>query len=304
VTQSIVVAVRMPLAGMSPGPEGSYLARARALCLRGEELGGRLVAWSAALIAMGWETDEIEKAVLFAASIREEGASPERAWASAMAEGDLEALSPDGQGILAWGPALLSAASLAEVASAGDVLVDGDLHAMHAGKLSLFGEGVATDPGERARGWRLDLQHPWKETSTEDDGRMPDESSAEVGGAGMPPLGQGRNHPLVTRIRRLAGGSQSAPAIDALAELRRARARVEGGPASARCQAALALAMMLSIAARPEDALLETLDALARAREADDPKAIGACMALLAKLYAGAGFSDAATALRDGIEAG
>jgi hypothetical protein len=304
VTQSIVVALRMPPAGMSPGPEGNYLARARALCIRGETLDGRLVAWSAALFAMGWDTDEIEKAVLFAAGIREEALSPERAWASGIAEGELEALSPDGQGILAWGPALLSAASLAHLASAGDVLVDGDLRAMHAGQLSLLGEGVATDPGQRTRGWRLDLQHPWKGAGTEDDRPMPHESVAQAGGAGSPVPGQGRNDPLVSRIRKLAGSSQSAPAVDALAGLRRARARVEGGPPSARCQAALALAMMLSIAARPEDALLETLDALARAREADDPKAIGACMALLAKLYAGAGLSDAASALRDGIMAG
>jgi hypothetical protein len=304
VTRSIVVALRMPPAGMSPGPEGSYLTRARALCIRGETFGGRLVAWSEALLAMGWDTDEIEKAVLFAAGIREEALSPERAWASGIAEGELEALSPDGQGILAWGPALLSAASLAHLASAGDVLVDDEVLTVHDGKLSLLGDGVATDPGETARGRRLDLQYPWKGASTEGGGPMSDEPLAQIGGTGSPLLGQGRNDPLVTRIRKLAGSSQSAPAVDALAELRRARARVEKGPPSARCQAALALAMMLSIAARPEDALLETLDALARAREADDPKAIGACMALLAKLYAGAGLSDAATALRDGITVG
>jgi hypothetical protein len=58
---------------------------------------------------------------------------------------------------------------------------------------------------------------------------------------------------------------------------------------------------MLSRAGRPEEALLDALDALARARETHDPKAIGACMALLAKLYAGVGLSDEASALRDGV---
>ncbi len=57
--------------------------------------------------------------------------------------------------------------------------------------------------------------------------------------------------------------------------------------------------MTLSIAGRPEEALLEALDALARARDAHDRKAIGACTALLAKLYAAAGFAGAATRLRE-----
>jgi hypothetical protein len=57
--------------------------------------------------------------------------------------------------------------------------------------------------------------------------------------------------------------------------------------------------MTLTIAGRPEEALLEALDALARAREAQDAKAVGACMALLAKLYSGVGRGGEATALRE-----
>ena len=57
--------------------------------------------------------------------------------------------------------------------------------------------------------------------------------------------------------------------------------------------------MTLALAGRAEEALLEALDALARAREADDAKAVGACMALLAKLYAAAGTTGEAAALRE-----
>lgn len=326
--RTIVVAFRMSPAGMTPGPEGSYLSRARSLCVRGEALGGRLVAWSAAQLAMGWNTDATEQAVLFATSIREEALSRERAWASGMGEGELETLSPDGEGILAWGPALIVAVSLADVAAAGEVLVDGDVQALRKGQLSLLGAQESVDKTRRVRGWRLDLDHPWNRGDAPEDGRgtlrsvpigAPSGSYAPFQGDAPPdddrreetspalvpqdtePLADDN---LTARLRRLVRGAEDLAAVDALSQLRRARARAEGGPLSARCQASLALGWTLSMAGRAEEALLETLDALARAREAQDPKAIAACMALLAKLYAGVGMSDAATALRDGVAGG
>src|ERR1700690_2652712 len=137
----------MSPAGMTPGPEGGYLARARSLCVRGEAVGGSLVAWSASLLALGWDVDSMEDAVSFAASAGEESLSPERAWACGLAEGELETLSPDGQGILAWGPALLSATSLAQLANAGEVLVDDEVRALRAGHLSLIDRQVETEAG-------------------------------------------------------------------------------------------------------------------------------------------------------------
>jgi hypothetical protein len=308
VSLSIVVASRMSPAGMTPGPDGGYLDRARSLCVRGEELGGCLVAWSAASVALGWHTDSIEEAVSFAATVGEDALSPERAWACALAEGELESLSPDGQGILAWGPALIVATSLAEVALAGEVLVDGDVRVLRAGQLSLRGVRASADVAQSVRGWRLDLEQPWRRPHSEQ-GNSPDElqptdavaqpeESEEVDPSSDPP-----DETLATQIRKLAWGTESAPALDALAGLRRARARAEGGSPSVRCRASLALAMTLSIAGRAEEALFEALDALARAREAHDAKAIAACVALLAKLYAGAGHWDAATALRDSVTA-
>jgi hypothetical protein len=110
-----------------------------------------------------------------------------------------------------------------------------------------------------------------------------------------------RGGKLAHRVRRLAAGDKSTDAMEAIAELRRERARAEEtGTSASRCQAALALAMTLAIAGRAEDALLEALDALARARDARDPKAIDACTALLAKLYSGAGHQSEASALLRG----
>jgi hypothetical protein len=349
VSRHIVVAFRMPPAGMTPGPEGAYLTRARSMCARGEALGGRLVAWSAALLAMSWDPDSIEEALLLATSIREESLSPERAWSSGMAEGELEPLSPDGARMqLAWGEALLSAASLARIAKSGELLVDGDVRALRAGQLSLLGSRASTDAGVRVRGWKLDLEHPWKRAADtgvagadatdryfvfpeRDESPPPPDLSAtqEMSAAdflphelstsevleiveataaadlSVPPVSERRRgSALADRVRRLAHGDQSSDATEALAELRRARARVEGAPPATRCQAALALAMTLAIAGRPEEALLDALDALARAREAQDPKAVGACMALLAKLYSAAGLTGEAASLRESSGAG
>lgn len=339
-SRHIVVAFRMPPAGIEPGPEGPYITRARSLFSRGEALGGQLVAWSAALLAVAWDTDSMEEAVLLSTSIREEALAPERAWAAGIAEGDLDALAPDGARMhLAWGPALLAAASLARIARAGEVLVDGDVRALRAGQLALLGARAATDSGQRVRGWKLDLEHPWRRAGGEADLppvatppavrprvasssdveatletpaiEFPEQelSTAEVleiveataAAAPPPPASQERRGTarLAERVRKLARGDEDTDAIEALAELRRARAAAEKGPPAARCQAALALAMTLAIAGRPEEALLEALDALARAREAQDAKAVGACMALLAKLYSSAGRGGEAAALRE-----
>lgn len=306
----------MPPAGMSPGPDGAYLNRARSLCARGEALGGRLVAWSAVMLAMAWDADSIEEALLLAVSVREGAALPDRSWAGGVAEGALEELAPDGQRMhLAWGEALLSAVSLARVARPGEILVDGDVRALRAGQLTLRGARSATDSGQRVRGWRLDLDVPWKTDAAISDSQPAVDFSSEglstdevleiVERASQPPPGSSEDvalnatgTPLADRVRSLVGQEPSSRAVETLADLRRSRARAEGGPASARCQAALALSMTLCIAGRTEEALLEGLDALARSREAQDPRAISACLALLSKLYANAGFTDAADALK------
>ncbi len=329
----IVVAFRMPPAGMSPGPEGAYLARARSICSRGEALGGRLIAWSAALLAIAWDDDSIEEAIALATSVRENSPSLERAWSCGIAEGELEPFAPDGQRMhLAWGEPLLAASGLARVAKAGEALVDGDVRALRAGQLSLVGARSSTESGRRVRGWRLDLDHPWKrgvagvdwseegpsrqvaviapaaaapgrfldEVSTSDvleiiEAAAPRAPASDDDSAAEP---HERPDTLADRVLAISLRESTTDPVVALAELRRARAAAQEGPPSSRCQLALALAVTLSIAGRSEEALLDALDALACARESKDPKAVGACVALLARLYASAGFPDAATRLR------
>jgi hypothetical protein len=74
---------------------------------------------------------------------------------------------------------------------------------------------------------------------------------------------------------------------EALRSLRALRDGGDSGTPSTRtrAQASLALGLGLAAADRPDEALLEALDALARAREGGDERAAAACLSFLAKLY-------------------
>lgn len=80
---------------------------------------------------------------------------------------------------------------------------------------------------------------------------------------------------------------------DALRVLRRTRAALEPADHKLRCQTSLALGVALSVAGRPQEALLEGMDALARARHVGDERGAGACLAFLAKLYSSQGREEA-----------
>jgi hypothetical protein len=85
---------------------------------------------------------------------------------------------------------------------------------------------------------------------------------------------------------------------DALRVLRRTRAQLDPADLRQRCQTSLALGVALSVAGRPQDALLEGLDALARARQNGDARGAQACLAFLAKLYTAVQRPDEAEKLR------
>ncbi len=76
---------------------------------------------------------------------------------------------------------------------------------------------------------------------------------------------------------------------DALRVLRRTRSSLDPKDHKLRCQTSLALGVALSVAGRPQEALLEGMDALARARFADDERGAHACLAFLAKLFTSVG---------------
>lgn len=97
----------------------------------------------------------------------------------------------------------------------------------------------------------------------------------------------GEKDALAERMRAMARLAKGRVG-DALRALRDARKYAEeDGSAEARCQASLALGVGLAFAGRVDDALLEGMDALARAREAGDAQAEQACLAFLQRLFSG-----------------
>ena len=76
---------------------------------------------------------------------------------------------------------------------------------------------------------------------------------------------------------------------DALRVLRRTRSALDPKDHKLRCQTSLALGVALSVAGRPQEALLEGMDALARARYVGDERGAQACIAFLAKLFTSVG---------------
>jgi hypothetical protein len=158
--------------------------------------------------------------------------------------------------------------------------------------------GAATDPAAGP---------PPEATTSEDVGeRLTELAKAALLGADTQSLEQwaegllaagehGRFAERMQAIVRLARGDVG----EALRALRAARAELDASaPPMERCQASLALGVALAVAGRPDEALLEALDALARAREQGDEKGGHACLAFLSKLFATVDRPEDATRLR------
>jgi hypothetical protein len=85
---------------------------------------------------------------------------------------------------------------------------------------------------------------------------------------------------------------------DALKVLRKTRAQLAPTDHRRRCQTSLALSVALGVAGRTHEAMLEAMDALARAKQTEDPRGVKACLAFLAKLYSAVAREEQAAQLR------
>jgi hypothetical protein len=157
-SEHIVVSCRMN--GEDVGrPESRYLDRARSLTQHAEALGATLAAWSATTLAFAWDPDSLDEAVQFACGTNANG---DKAWACAIARGELEPLADKagGRADLAWGEPLVAAVILARAARAGEVLVEATFAGLDA--FVATGKRIAHDGERRVRGVRIDPRQPWR----------------------------------------------------------------------------------------------------------------------------------------------
>lgn len=310
--------------GIRAGGFSEYLPRARALTQRAEALGATLAAWSALTLAFSWDPDGAEEAIALAASLREDAMTEADTWACGIAQGDMQLLAHSGaRADLAWGVPLVVALTLSRIARSAEVLLDESF--VQRARLNLLATREETDGAVTVTGMQLDSRDPWKaepappvqkpeiryrSPSTFDMEEVDPEALAArlmqlskealIGGDahslerwsdGL--MATGEKDSFAERMRAMARLSRGRVG-DALRTLQQSRRDAETASTSTRCQASLALGVGLAFAGRADEALLEALDALARAREGHDEQATQACLALLAKLFTSVGRADEA----------
>jgi hypothetical protein len=312
---SIIVSFRGALALDEEGA-AAYLERALLMKKRADAHGATLCAWSAWSFAFAFDPDELEEALTLASLAYKSKDSPASALGAGIAEGEMRSVGERGSlAGLAWGLPLVAAAALSRAADAGEVLIDTAFFARRAAEiqsLGFRGEGerikrlVRTDEVEEVEGGRLSEPAPFMpEPRRPPSVRPPPDPVTEIAKRALlqgdvaalerliAELSQtGEHGELVERMSGFVALRRGATA-DALRRLRAATEAVTE-PAQ-RARARLAYGVALASAGRTESALLEALEALARAREAADMHGQHACALFLARLSAAAGHADAAS---------
>jgi hypothetical protein len=299
---------------MAMDPEGGarYLDRALSTKKRAEAHGATLCAWSAWTFSFVLDPDELEEAMTLASLAFEESD-----FGVGMAEGEMSAVGERGSlAGLAWGLPLVAAGALSRAAGAGEVLIDPEMLARCEAEIEALGFHAEGDrikrlvPGPASPGARIPSDPP----PFEPNGRAsrPDVPLSlrhdPVTEMAKRALLQGDVGALERLILELHDSGEHADLVERMSgfvalrrgatadALRRLRAATEAVKEPAkRARARLAYGVALASTGRTESALLEALEALARAREAGDPHGEHACALFLARLSSAAGHADAAS---------
>jgi hypothetical protein len=297
VPQRIVVSFRGEL--KENVADSAYLHRALAMKERAEALGATLCAWSAQTFAFDFGPDEFEEAISLAAQACE-GELAEERFSAGLSQGEMRTVGEGSSlAMLSWGIPLVTAVALARDARAGQVLLDPALFPLRTSDLTSLGWCIV---GERGRSVLVrcidestvdhevgtaphDLAELAKQALLQGDIMALDQFIIQL-------RGMGHHEDWVERMSGLAALKSGATA-DALRRLGAAVDSVRE-PAQ-RARARLAYGVALAHAGEGEGAILETLEALARAREASDVQGEHACALFLARLSAAAGHHDAAS---------
>lgn len=274
----------------------AYLERARRVRDHAAALGASLCAWGAGSFAFELLPEALEEALVLVGQANDDAAKEAStpAFGIGISQGVMHAASELGSlASLGFGAPLARAWALAKVARPGEVLVDPEMPAAEHGEIPTCGMNAGRDGALRVRGLILDPLY------------VPSVSMPSVE-AGVPTLSPNASHASRTSIApSQSSGPERRHGIEALSKgdvaealtaLRKGVEKTRSAPPEERARALLAHGIALAATGREKEALLEALDALARAREADDARGEEACARFLAKLSEGVGQPEAALA--------
>ena len=317
----IVISFRGALA-LDPEGGARYLERALTTKKRAEAHGATLCAWSAWSFGFAFDPDELEEALTLASLAYEDTGPDGGGMGVGVAEGEMSAVGERGSlAGLAWGLPLVTAGALSRAAGGGEVLIDEEMFARRAGEIEALGfrgEGerikrlvLASQPQSPVDDRpevRLLLSEPPPFIPTAEPVPASLRQTDPVTELAKRALLQGDVRALEQLIAELRESGEHADLVERMSgfvalrrgatadALRRLRAATEAIKEPAQqARARLAYGVALASAGRSESALLEALEALARAREARDTYGEHACALFLARLSAAAGHADAAS---------
>lgn len=316
-----------------PGGEKTYIDRALALKQRAEAHGATLCAWSALTFSFDFDPDELEEATSLAALAQENIAEDER-FGAGIAAGEMRTLGEGGgMAKLGWGAPLVAAAILSRDARSGEVLIDSEMLVRFGAELTELGFRVSGERRQLLPAARMSLPPPPAIVDVRSVALPPPprvlQQSYPFGPPTAPPppmsaradggdqtaelarqaLLQGNMAALDLLLEKLRVTGEHAELVERMAGLvalrrgataeglRRLRDAAESVKEPAQqARSRLAYGVALAAAGRTEGALLEALEALSRARAGGDAPGERACALFLARLSAGAGHPEAASA--------
>jgi hypothetical protein len=158
--ERIVVAFVAQLERVQGAPPAPRARRFSAIEQRAEALGGSVCARGRGGVSFDFAPADLEEALLLAVGTvgpaGEDLASGDRPeWAVGLSQGELQ-MAEGGGSEAAWGPPVLRALALARIGQPGEVLVDPDMPAVHAGEITTAGARSGGDGQDRIYGLLLD----------------------------------------------------------------------------------------------------------------------------------------------------
>lgn len=159
------------------GPGRPFLERARSLITRLTEIGGVHVGWDVLKITFAFEASRFPTVLEAAINPGPAVQGEEPAWAVGLAQGDIRPVNEPGSpltssGLLWWGPPIVAASALAELARPGEILCAQTIPALRSGDIVTSGLRIARDGTLRVRGARVDKRQPWKRQAAENLAKM------------------------------------------------------------------------------------------------------------------------------------